>query len=448
MRVAVPSEVPMTKVRSKAHWGRHPLSILSILSILTLATALAACGNDGDSESGTAEKVELSIVWWGGPERAELTNKALDLYTQKHPNITFNKQSPIWKDYYPKLESMIAGGDDLDVLQIDDNVLTEYASRSVVLDLSEYVTSNEIDETQFSESLAKCGDINGKPYAVPSAENTPAMVYDRTVVQQYGVAEPQIGWSYDQLITWAAEITTKSGGTVAGTMDAGASHQALWMWLRTQDKEMYNGTQLGFDASDLHRWFELWAGARQLKATPSTEVTHLANSGDVTKQPLLSKQAATSFSWSNQLTELQNGTDHELGITAYPGDPKGQWARASMFWSIYTSSKHPDVAADVINFLTNDSEAVTILGTERGIPANLDIRKQLSSSLPAVMQATIKFEDDMVTRFGPAPPPPPKGHSEVKALLTQIAENVLYGRATPQEAADQFIAQAPQALSS
>jgi pectin-derived oligosaccharide transport system substrate-binding protein len=444
MKVTVHKEMPAATERGPLRMDRRTLSILSILS---LSTGLGACAKGGDARPGATEKVELSIAWWGGPERADRTNKALDLYTQRHPNVTFRKQFPIWKDYYPKLEAMIAGGEDLDLFQDDDNVLSEYTSRDIVLDLSAYVASRTVDETRFPESLAKCADVNGKPYAVPSAENTPALVYDRTLVKQYGMPEPQIGWSYEQLITWAAEITAKSGGTVAGTMDASGAHQAFWNWLRAQGKEMYQGKNIGFAAADLQRWFELWANARRLKTTPAPEVVHVANSGDVTKQPLLSKQAVTAFAWSNQLAELQKGTDHELGITAYPGDPKGQWARASMFWSVYKGSKHPEVTADVINFLVNDPEAGKILGTERGLPSNLDVRGQITASLPAVMQATVTFENDMVARFGPAPAPPPKGHSEFKALLTQAAEDVMYGRVTPQQGAVQFVTQAPQALS-
>jgi multiple sugar transport system substrate-binding protein len=443
MRVATFQTAPTGVVQRRVHWGRRPLSLLSILA---LSAGLVACG-DGGSGSAAARKVELTIAWWGGPERADLTDKALALYTQKHPNVTFKKHSDVWKDYYPKLDTMTARGETLDVLQTDDNALAEYTKRNIALDLSTYVASKKIDESRFPESLAKGGNVNGKPYAVASAENSPAMIYDRTVVRQYGMAEPQIGWSYDQLIAWAAELATKGGGTVAGTMDGAASHQALWMWLRAQGKEMYNGSQLGFGAEDVQRWFELWAGARRLKATPSTEVIHQANSGDVTKQPILTRQAVTAFAWSNQFTELQKGTDHELGITAFPGDPKGAWARASMFWSIYQSSKHPAEAADVINFLINDPGAGKILGTERGLPANLDIRDQLAGSLSAVMQATVKYEGDMVPRFGPAPAPPPKGHGETKTLLIQAAENVMYGRATAQQAAAQFVTQAQQALS-
>ena len=35
-------------------------------------------------------KIELQIFWWGGPARAENTQKVLDLYKKKHPNVTIN----------------------------------------------------------------------------------------------------------------------------------------------------------------------------------------------------------------------------------------------------------------------------------------------------------------------------------------------------------------------
>ncbi|MBN1173466.1 MAG: extracellular solute-binding protein, partial [Micromonosporaceae bacterium] len=255
---------------SAGRWALQQRRPLAMLSALALSAGLAACGEDEQDEP-AAEKIELSIVWWGGAERAELTNKVLDLYTQKHPNVTFKRQSLEWKEYYTKLDAMTAGGSGVDLFQIEDSGLSERASRGVTMDLSDHVSSKKIDLSRMPESLAKYGELGGKPYGIPNAENTPAMIYDKTVIQQYGVAEPQISWSYDQLIAWGREIATKSGGTVTGTMDPSADYKALWLWLRAQGKELYNGNQLGCGTEDLVRWFELWAGARQAGATASVE---------------------------------------------------------------------------------------------------------------------------------------------------------------------------------
>lgn len=425
------------------------LRVIATLSgIAALAIPIAVSGCDSRHDQNPTEKITLSIFWWGGPERADITGKVLNLYSKKHPNITFKTQWQANNGYYDKLAEMAAGGDAPDVFQLDDNALTDLATRNIALDLSRFIDADRpvIDETRLPDGLAQYGDVNGRPFGVPSSENTPAMFYDKTVLRSLGLVEPQIGWSYDQLLTWAAEITAKSGGKVYGTMDPSADYKALWLWLRAQGKELYNGTNLGFASEDLQRWLDYWARARQRRVTPPAEVIVAANTSDVNKQLVVNKLGATTFAWSNMLSEYQKGTDHELGITAYPGDPKGQWARASQYWSIYKGSKHSEVAADLINFLVNDLEAGKILGTERGLPANLDIRAQITSSLSTPMQATVVFENAMTTRFGPAPAPPIKGHSQIRALLVQAAESVQWGKATTQQAVAQFMVQAGPAL--
>ncbi len=111
-----------------------------------------------------------------------------------------------------------------------------------------------------------------------------------------------------------------------------------------------------------------------------------------------------------------------------------------MYYSVFKDSKHKDAAVDVINFLVNDPEAAKILGTDRGLPSNLDLRKQIADTVtdPA-MKLSIEVETELAQKFGPSPQVPLKGHSKVRSELIKAAENAQYGRATPAEAARQFI---------
>jgi multiple sugar transport system substrate-binding protein len=168
-----------------------------------------------------------------------------------------------------------------------------------------------------------------------------------------------------------------------------------------------------------------------------------ANGGDVTKQLVATGRAATSFMWSNQLPELQGKTKDELALVSYPGDPKGQWARASMYWSAFRGTRHPEVVIDVMNFLVNDPEVGKILGTERGLSPNTDVRKVVGEALTdPTARATIEFENAITPRFGAAPAPPPKGHAKIRSLLTAAAESVQLGQKSPKQAAEEFLSQA------
>jgi multiple sugar transport system substrate-binding protein len=119
-----------------------------------------------------------------------------------------------------------------------------------------------------------------------------------------------------------------------------------------------------------------------------------------------------------------------------------------MYWTGFSGSKHPDTIADVINFLVNDPDAGKLLGAERGLAPNLDVRASVKSTLKAADQTSVAFESALTDRFGPTPPVPPKGHVQVKKLLIDAAESVQFKKATPAAAASSFLGQATAAISS
>jgi pectin-derived oligosaccharide transport system substrate-binding protein len=262
----------------------------------------------------------------------------------------------------------------------------------------------------------------------------------------HSLPEPKTGQSWEDHISWAANVTQVTG--TPGTMDPSGSYQALWVWLRQRGKNLYSGKQLGFDESDVTAWFELWKGARDRKATPTADVIHEGNATDITKQLVATGKAGTSWVWVNQMPELKKATKNDLGVVAFPGDTKGQWARASMYFSVYRGSKSKDVAVDVINFLANDPEAGAVLGTERGLPSNLDIRAAVAGTTkdPAMKQS-IAVENDLGKLFGEPPPVPLKGHSKVRTELVKAAENCQFNRATPAASAAAFVTACKAAIS-
>ncbi|HEX5199900.1 ABC transporter substrate-binding protein [Paractinoplanes rhizophilus] len=420
--------------------------LLAAALVLPLALGAAACGGDDSGGSGSDDKVELSIFWWGADKRAELTEQALDLYTQKHPNVTFKKTWQANQGYYDKLATLTAGGNAPDIFQIDDNAISEYATRGVTLDLTPYTSDGKLDVSKFPKSLKEYGQVDGKLVGVAMGENTQGLVYDKTLVDKFKLPAPTTGMSWDDFIKWAASVSKAS--KVPGTQDPSGIYQALWVYLRQNGKDLYKGNQIAFDEADITKWFQMWKDARAAGATPTPDVIHEGNDSSVSKQLVVTGKAGTSWVWTNQMPELKKNTKNDLGLVAYPGDPSAQWARASLYFSVFRGSPHKDAAVDVVNFLANDPEAGKILGTDRGLPPNLDVRKQIESTVTDPnMKQTIEVQNELGAKFGPTTPSvPPKGHSKVKTELIRIAEEVTYGRQTPEAGAAAFVTAAKAAI--
>lgn len=427
----------------------HPRRRIAGLLVLVLFLAAGSVACTGGTRRADTGQVQLSVFWWGDKKRATLTERALQLYSQRNPSVTFRMTWQGETGYYERLATQAVGGNAPDLFQIDNDHLTEYAERGIVLDLTDQVAAGRVDLSRFPPSLAQGGQINGRTVAVAAAADTPGLVYNRALLRRLGLAEPHIGMSYEEYLDWARQVTERTDGQVAGTMDPSADLRALWLWLRGQGKEFYQGRRLGFTIADLTRWFELWQQARATRATPSPAIIAPANHGEVSRQLVLTGSAAASFVWSSQLPELQRHSTDELGLVSYPGPPQAHWAHASMYWAGFRGTRHPDLVTDVINFLVNDPEAGRILGIERGLSVNLDVRQIIGAELTdTAARQVADFDTRMLDRFGPPPMPPPRGHAQLRALLIEAAESVQSGRSTAQAAAIGFVNRANVVLAS
>ncbi|GIF72774.1 ABC transporter substrate-binding protein [Asanoa siamensis] len=413
-----------------------------VVALLAVVTLLAGGCSAGRSEGSTGP-VTLSVFWYGDQARAEHTEAALKLYSTRHPGTNFKVTWQGAAGYYDRLATQAVGGNAPDLFQIDDAWLVDYAGRGLLLDLSAPVAGGQIDVTRFPVGLADYGKVGGKTFAVAAGAGTPAVVYNRTLVKDLGVAEPKSGMTYPQLFAWARDVHAESGEDVAGLADGSGDLDAFWMWLRAQGRELYEKKGgPGFNAPDVTRWFTMWRDAREDGA--------IAKAGEPTGEQALTKgTAAAAFGWSTDFAAWQGRTDDDLALVGCPGDARGQWTRASYYWAGYRGTRSPEVLADVIDFLTNDPQAGRALGDDRGFAPNLEVREANAADLAQGPARTAhEFENAMRDRIGPAPAPPPAAHTKLRELLAAAADTVATDKYGPADAAVEFSRAAATALAS
>lgn len=422
----------------------------------TSLLGLAACGGgseDGGAAAGTAagagpettKPVVLTVAWWGGPARAENTQKVLDLYTEAHPNVTFKTQWQGYSGYYDKINTSAAGRNAPDIIQIDNRALREYANKGLIADLTPWV-GKTLETDQIDPKLLDTGKVDDKLYALPLASNTQAFVVDATVLQPLNLLPAETGWAdWDEFGTWAANVTAATGG-IWGTRDESANLSWMEPWLRQGGKQLYDGQALGFGEAEAVEWFTLWADLRKSGGASPAEVSQPANAGDISKNTVTTKQTTGSFTYDNQLTELAKATDHQLLLVPLPGGPSGNYARPSQFFTAYARGKNIPTAVDVINFFDNDQEAGAALGTERGLPPSQEIRDAISPSFSEQLKYVVAYDERVTADAGETPPVPAQGDSQIGQLLTSAAENVAFGRAQIADAAKEFVSQGNSAL--
>jgi multiple sugar transport system substrate-binding protein len=419
----------------------------------TVAVALAvggsaACGDDGGG-GGAGGPVTIRFDWWGNADRAKVTEQAVDLFEAKYPTIKVETSYAEFGAYFQKLATQIAGGGAPDVLQMDYRYVREYADRGVLADLS--AGQAKVDSTGVTKQLLSGGTVNGKLYGIPPTQNTQSFTYDPAAWQQAGAAEPKDGWTWDDLKVAAGKVSTGSGGKVRGVVDFGPIEDWFEVWLRQQGKTLYTEDgKLGYDAGDVTRYWQLATDFRKSGASTPPEATAKLD-GSQANDPMAQKTAASGFGYDSGFTpQTWEIFGRQLKLAPFPatGGNLGQYAKPAMMFSVAQRSAHKDAAAKLVDFLINDAEAGKTLGMSRGLPANQQLRDAVGATLAGPPQVAFAFEQSVGPRLQPAPPPPPKGASAVKTAFQRTYDDVMFDRASPQQAAEKFLTQAKQALSS
>jgi multiple sugar transport system substrate-binding protein len=115
------------------------------------------------------------------------------------------------------------------------------------------------------------------------------------------------------------------------------------------------------------------------------------------------------------------------------------WYKASMLWSASAKTKNADTAIAWINWFANNPEAANIDKAERGIPPNSDILTEVTPKLSPAQQVVAKYITDIKSEVGDTPIAPLPGGGTLGAVLFRQGTNVLFGKASPADAAKAFV---------
>ena len=151
--------------------------------------------------------------------------------------------------------------------------------------------------------------------------------------------------------------------------------------------------------------------------------------------------------WSNAAASVANPMEDTIKVTSFFGDcDKGTYIKPSMFASISARTEHPDEAALLIDFITNNVDANKIMMAERGVPISQTIRDAIADDLDVTAQSVFDLVAYMTEHAAPIDKPDPEGAGEVVELLQELEEQLLYKQITPAEAAALFRVQATEIL--
>jgi multiple sugar transport system substrate-binding protein len=408
--------------------------------------ATPAAGADGEDEAGeqSADDVEIRFSWWGSDSRHEETQQIIDLFEAEYPHITVVPDFTDWGSYWDRLATATAGGNSPDVMTQEERYMTDYAMRGQLLDLNDL----DVDLSSIDPLALGGGIIDGAQYGVATGVNAFSIVADPELFADAGVDFPD-----DTSWTWAdfAAVAAAFGDDHYGVQPEGSNEAGFNVFARQRGEALYNADgSLGFSAETLAEWWQIHLDAITDGSAPSA--TELLEIEGPDTSLVATGRGAMAFYWTNQLGALSGTAEHDLALLRHPGESSGaqpgMYLKPAMFYSVSSQTDHPEEAALFVDFLLNSQAAAEIQLTDRGLPANLQIREAITPLLPDTENQVVEFMAEITPDLADPPPPPPNGAGEIPGILTRLWEEVIFERMTPLEAAEQFITEAEAATAS
>lgn len=422
---------------------------------LCLALVLVACGqgtsedepattgteasSDGEVESGS-----IRISWQGPQERHNVTNAALDIFKSKHPDIELEIEFSGEDSYWERLATETAGGNMPDVHSQHVSYMSDYAARGALYDMNQL--GDVLDLSSIDDRLKDAGTFDGELLGIPYGITAHSLFYDVEMIEQTGVEIPDFGYTWDEFEQLLTELVDKLPDGMYGSQDFSGHDSPLMQWARGKGKLLYTSDgELGITADDFREWLEMWQRFRDQGLVPSAEVTAASNFS-VEEAPISQGLAPIEYRAANQLQAAATQLGKELGLMAFPtsnGEPP-MYAIATGYWSIAADTDNPQAAGVLVDFLLNDPEGAAELRLDRGIPPSSAALESLD--LEPAEQTMVDYVNRVIAEGTDLEKSRPAGSGEIEDILRRAAEGYALGSLTLDQAVDQFMAEASEAL--
>ncbi len=437
--------------------SRRQFGTLALTGIGT-TLLLAGCGTSATPSGDAAKtasagdafkKATLDFAFWSNPVRSAYTNTIIKNYTKAHPAISVVQAPGEWATYWTKLSTQVAGQTEPDIIQMDQAYIAEYGARGALADLK---TVGSIDTAALKSTLAE-GMLDGKLYGIPTGNNAYAVIANKTLFEKAGVDLPDDKtWTWDDYLDVCNRLAKGSHGEFGGTSWF-AADMDLQIWLHQHGQQLYTDKgKLGFDAATVASWFAFAKKLFGSGAGPTPD----AFTNDITaalQQTLFAtNKVALYWTWSNGITAYEQANGSECVFLRPPSlagsaSKNGVYYKPTMYWSIGSQSKHPAQAGALINHFLNDTAAARLQLAERGVPANPKVLDVVKPLLSATDRKGVDYMQAIKPEIKWVPPVPPKGTSTVAQVAQRHTTDVVFGRATPAQAAAAFKTEVQNLLS-
>lgn len=417
--------------------------VAAVVAVAALATGMVGGWQGVKHEPvSKAPHVTLTFSWWGGTQRNDAMLKTIAEFEKLHPNVTVEPEYGGSKGYKTKLYAELAANDAPDV----------FTNGTSGWDISpsyrKPLNGLGVNIAHIDPELIQAATVDGKLQGIPNHIAYQAVLYNKTLLAKLGISVPGPTWTWAQFATVMGEVYHRSHEKITGAVDVAAGfgpvNQAFEQYIQSQSNQVLVNTKgLGVTKPVLTRALTYWQNLANEGYVTSGETTATLNTAQ--GEAVVNGVAAFDFVQPSTLSAFQAYTSDQLGLLPMPNGPyPAEWKKLGTIYSIAANAPQPRVAAEFINFLTNNPTAIRTMNDLVGVPASTVAQTIVdkTANLPAVdreQQAFVEYVEKHVPTV--LAPNQPLATSSFFKTLDQVEQELAFHKVTVSQAVADIEAQ-------
>jgi multiple sugar transport system substrate-binding protein len=437
---------------------RSKLVVPAVAAIALIAVACTSGSDSGSSSQSGSSGAPIELTMWHGygkviDNQGQTNYEAKSLTQLVDQYNAMNTGVHVTLDYIgsndhalEKLTVALNAGEQPDITYQYGTSMPQLATAPGIMNLTDSVQDPSYNWNDFSAGARAAATVNGQVLGIPALIDNLAIVYNKDLFQQAGIAPPTAKWTWDDFRAAAQALTNASKQQYGFAFPIDASEDTVWHY----DAMLWEGGGDILNADNTQAAFNSDAGVQALTTLQQMAVTDKSvyldqqNTGKI-------EQLFNAGNIGMLVTgpwDLSSFPDVNYGVQIMPSYPGGSHATIAGpdMWVLFDNNGHGEAAWQFMQWLTA-AQQVKADSMESG---HLPIRNSVVNEPGFLNAFDTKFPGEglfaqnlaNVTKARPVI----TSYDQISTIMGQAIVKVMLGQGDPKTSLDDAANQVNQVL--
>ncbi len=343
---------------------------------MTAGLALAADVKADDWEG--AEKAatlsgDIQYMHSGDDYEREMYAGVFESYMKYAPEVHV-EQMYVPSDYATKLQTLASANSLPDLFWMGESGIKQYYDAGMLYDMTPYLEEYPDLTEDIVDGVLEYGNFDGKQVAFPKDWTSYVMYLNTDMFAEAGVDVPTNDWTVDDYKEIAAKLTkkTEDGSRVDVYGTAINNYRADWInWMGNYGAEWFKDGKSNFSDEKSLQGLGVMYDLIQAGSAPSPGT--VSSTGDSEDRLFIIGKVAMYPSGRWVIPSFRQECDFAWDAVEMPMGTTRVCPFICSMVGIASTTKLPDVAANVLSYQMSDEGLVQVMGSALSLPAYNDL---------------------------------------------------------------------------